>query len=68
MHLDHGLYAEVLKQQIEEIKAAMSKREKFGYRLYCKAKGISLGTEKSGFPYLKTFQATRRGTFMWSKH
>jgi len=68
LHIEHGAYTEVLKQQIDETKAEMSKKEKFWYRYYCRTKGIHLGTEKSGFPYVKEFYDLKRGDWVWSKH
>lgn len=67
MHIEHGLYVDVLKQQIEEIKSEMSTRDKMAYKYFCRFNGITLGTQKSGFPYVLENVDFKRGSALWSK-
>lgn len=61
MHLEHSLYNNlVLKDYIKNIRSTMSKKDKFGYWLYKRSKGVQFGTHKAGFlPFWDGQELTR---------
>ena len=67
LHVEHSFYLPVIKEYIDEIKSSMTTRDKVGYQLFVRAKGITLGTKRSGFPTHRLYQHTNRGRWIWLK-
>jgi len=67
LYVEHSMYVNhVLKQFVERKKEELSFKERMQYKLFCRAKGVKLGTSYSGMPYL-TDEQRPKGEWLWTK-
>ena len=68
LFVEHSFYvSEVLEPYVARIYSRLTRRERLHFWLYKRAKGIKLGTQSSGLPFLTETSYSNRGVYNWSK-